>query len=137
MNPRSKDGLEERIEGIDKLVHEPARLLLMAHLYVVDKADFVFIMDQTGLTGGNVSSHMKKLIASEYVEMEKAFVENRPQTTYRLSKAGRQAFDTYRANLSTILSLLPVSADHAPESETAAADTLSLKPNSTGDLAYE
>jgi DNA-binding MarR family transcriptional regulator len=99
--------LRDRVEEIDKLVHEPARLLLMAHLYVVDEADFVFILDQTGLTAGNVSSHMKKLIAAGYVEMRKAFVQNRPQTSYSLSKEGRQAFDAYRGNLQEILARLP------------------------------
>ena len=107
MSTGSPDSLKTHIEEIDKLVHEPARLLLMAHLYVVDGADFVFILDQTGLTAGNVSSHMKKLIAVGYVEMEKAFVGNRPQTTYSLSKEGRKAFDAYRHNIEDILKMLP------------------------------
>jgi DNA-binding MarR family transcriptional regulator len=73
----------------------------------VDEADFVYLLDQTGLTAGNVSSHMKKLVAADYVEMEKAFVENRPQTTYNLSKHGRRAFDAYRENMEEILQMLP------------------------------
>jgi len=107
MRSDRSDGLKARVEEIDKLVHEPARLLLMAHLYVVEEADFVYLLDQTGLTAGNVSSHMKRLVAAEYVEMEKAFVENRPQTTYRLSRSGRIAFDAYRDNIAGILDMLP------------------------------
>ena len=108
MSTSAKEGLKGRVEEIDKLVHEPARLLLMAHLYVVDQADFVFIIDQTGLTAGNVSSHMKKLIGAGYVDQEKAFVANRPQTTYSLSKEGRRAFDAYRNNIEEILQMLPM-----------------------------
>lgn len=107
MKGGSTDGLRSHVEEIDKLIHEPARLLLMAHLYVVDEADFVYLLDRTGLTAGNVSSHMKKLVAAEYVEMEKDFVANRPQTTYRLSRGGRNAFDTYRDNIAEILRMLP------------------------------
>lgn len=107
MSTGAADDLRAHVEEIDKLVHEPARLLLMAHLYVVDEADFVYLVDQTGLTAGNVSSHMKKLVGADYVEMEKAFVENRPQTTYRLSKSGRKAFDAYRDNIKQILEMLP------------------------------
>lgn len=107
MTTGSKGDLRAHVEEIDKLVHEPARLLLMAHLYVVDEADFVFLLDQTGLTAGNVSSHMKKLIGAGYVEMEKAFVANRPQTTYSLSREGRKAFDAYRGNIAEILARLP------------------------------
>ena len=103
----SADDLRSHVEGIDKLIHEPARLLLMAHLYVVDEADFVYLLDQTGLTAGNVSSHMKKLVGAGYVEMEKDFVANRPQTTYRLSSDGRTAFATYRDTIEQILQMLP------------------------------
>jgi len=107
MSGGSGNDLRDHVEEIDKLVHEPARLLLMAHLYVVAEADFVFIMDQTGLTAGNVSSHMKKLIKAEYVDMEKAFVGNRPQTTYQLTRRGKKAFDAYRGNIGEILKMLP------------------------------
>lgn len=110
MSRESESNLRENIDRIDKLVHEPARLLLMAHLYVVESADFVFIMDQTGLTAGNVSSHMKKLIEAGYVDMEKAFVGNRPQTTYELTREGRKAFDAYRDNIRQILQMLPAGA---------------------------
>jgi predicted ArsR family transcriptional regulator len=107
MSADSKNGLRARVEAIDKLVHEPARLLLMAHLYVVDQADFVFLLNQTGLTAGNVSSHMRKLLEAGYVDVEKAFVENRPQTSYNLTREGRRAFGSYRGNLAGILEMLP------------------------------
>jgi len=81
---------------IDKLIHEPARLQILAHLYVVAAADFTFVARQTGLTGGNLSSHMSKLTDAGYIEVEKEFVDNKPHTLLRLTARGREAFDDYR-----------------------------------------
>jgi DNA-binding MarR family transcriptional regulator len=81
---------------IDKTIHEPARLKIMALLFVVESADFLFIKRQTGLTFGNLSSHMAKLEAANYIEVEKDFIGNKPHTMLRLTKAGRAAFQTYR-----------------------------------------
>jgi len=107
MTEASNQQLKGALEEMDRLLHEPARLLLMAYLYVVEKADFVFLMNQTGLTAGNVSSHMSRLMAAEYVDQEKSFVGNRPQTSYHLSPAGRRAFDGYREHLGQLFDLLP------------------------------
>ena len=89
---------------IDRLIHEPARFALVSCLYVVDAADFVFLRRQTGLTGGNLSSHMGKLEAAGYVDVEKSFVDKRPQTMFRLTEAGRSAFQDYRKTMEDLLS---------------------------------
>jgi DNA-binding MarR family transcriptional regulator len=80
---------------IDRLVHEPARMAIMSLLYVVESADFIFLMNQTGLTWGNLSAHLAKLEAAGYLEVEKAFKGKRPNTTLRLTDRGRQAFRQY------------------------------------------
>ncbi len=87
----------------DRLVHEPARLVLMANLYVVDEADFAYLSRQTGLTAGNISSHMAKLEDAGYVEITKQFVDKKPRTAYTLTKSGREAFDTHRERLAGLL----------------------------------
>ncbi len=87
---------------IDKLIHEPARLKIMAQLYVVASADFVFIMRQTGLTQGNVSGHLNKLELAEYVEIEKGYAGKRPRTTISLTKKGREAFKHYVAGMQQV-----------------------------------
>ena len=92
---------------IDKLIHEPARLMIMANLYVVESADFTFLMNQTGLTWGNISSHITKLENAGYVVVEKTFVGKRPYTLLRLTDDGRAAFLTYRQKMSEILDNLP------------------------------
>jgi DNA-binding MarR family transcriptional regulator len=88
---------------IDKVIHEPARLLIVANLYVVESADFTFLMNQTELTWGNLSSHMSKLEKAGYVEVEKTFVGKRPYTLLHLTPAGREAFETYRAQMQQVL----------------------------------
>lgn len=80
---------------IDKLIHEPARLKLLAQLYVVDSADFLFLMRQTGLTQGNVSGHLSKLEKAKYVRIKKGYVGKRPQTIIALTDKGSKAFKHY------------------------------------------
>lgn len=89
--------------GIDRLIHEPARLSLVANLYVVNSADFTHLSRRTGLTDGNISSHMTRLENAGYVSVTKEFEGKRPRTVYELTTTGREAFDQYRNHLSGIL----------------------------------
>lgn len=92
------DGLE-RLADLDRLLHEPARLQIMAHLYVLESADFLFLLRRTGLTKGNLSSHVRKLEQAGYLEVEKKFVDRHPVTAYRLTARGRAAVTAYRATI--------------------------------------
>ena len=92
---------------IDRLVHEPARLAVMALLYVVESADFTFLTNQTGLTWGNLSAHMSKLEEAGYLEVEKTFKGKRPNTMLRLTPQGRAAFQAYREKMRQVLDNLP------------------------------
>jgi DNA-binding MarR family transcriptional regulator len=83
------------LADIDRIIHEPARLMILALLYVVESGDFTFLMRQTGLTWGNLSSHMSKLEAAGYIEVEKEFVDKKPRTMLRLTDEGRAAFQEY------------------------------------------
>jgi len=85
------------------VIHEPARLLLVATLSVVESADFLFLMNQTQLTRGNLSSHLSKLEAAGYVEIKKEFVEKIPRTLLRLTEEGRNAFVEYRQKMQQVL----------------------------------
>ena len=89
--------------ALDRVIHEPARLAIMSLLRVVDAADFVFLQDRTGLTGGNLGSHMGRLEEAGYVEVEKRFVERKPQTVYRMTDRGRAAFEEYRKRMGAVL----------------------------------
>jgi DNA-binding MarR family transcriptional regulator len=82
---------------IDRLVHEPARLMVLMVLYSVEAADFSFITNVTKLTDGNLSSHLSKLEAAGYIEIEKGYAGKKPRTTLRLTDTGQEAVDGYRA----------------------------------------
>lgn len=100
-----KPGSQEphALTAIDKLIHEPARLMIMAYLYVVESADFVFLVRQTGLTWGNLSAHLSKLEAAGYVVIEKEFVGKKPHTMLHLTEEGRTAFQAYRQSMKQVL----------------------------------
>ncbi len=87
------------IDRLDRVIHEPARLKIMTHLYVVESGDFVYLMRTTGLTRGNLSSHMTKLEQAGYVEVIKEFVDRKPVTMLSLTDKGRAAFLEYRKNM--------------------------------------
>ena len=85
---------------IDRLLHEPSRAVIVAILAAVESADFVFLLNETGLTRGNLSTHLTKLEAAGYINIEKTFRGKYPLTLCSLTKIGRQAFDAYRKQLS-------------------------------------
>ncbi|MBN1231548.1 MAG: transcriptional regulator [Anaerolineales bacterium] len=88
---------------IDKVIHEPARLLIMTILYSVEEADFLFLLHESELTKGNLSSHLSKIEQAGYVEINKSFFGKKPRTICKLTDEGINAFSTYRENINTIL----------------------------------
>jgi len=94
-------------DAIDRVVHEPARLAIMAHLAVLDEADFVYLMNETGLTRGNLSSHMTKLEDAGYVTVSKGYAGRTPRTVLALTRAGRRALADYREAMARVIASLP------------------------------
>ena len=105
----SKDEPQKDLDlsSIDKIIHEPIRLSILAHLYVLDSADALFLKNQMGLTWGNFSTHLKRLEDAGYIEVQKEFVDRKPVTSYRLTDLGRSAFKQYREQMSGFLKDLP------------------------------
>jgi DNA-binding MarR family transcriptional regulator len=97
----------QKIVDIDRVVHEPARLLILSYLYVVESADFLFLLRQTELTKGNLSSHLMTLEKSGYVNIEKKFVGKVPRTLLSLTSEGRKAFHEYSQRMKKIIKSLP------------------------------
>ncbi|HSS79042.1 MAG TPA: transcriptional regulator [Thermoanaerobaculia bacterium] len=85
----------EQLANLDRLVHDPARLAILTALSACERADFLFLLRITGLTKGNLSSHLSKLEDAKLVEIEKRFVEKKTQTLIRLSTAGRGTLEGY------------------------------------------
>ena len=80
----------------DRLIYEPARLKIMAFLSLLESADFTFLVSRLGLTMGNLSAHISKLQEAGYIEVEKGYKGNRPQTQLSLTEKGSQAFQAYK-----------------------------------------
>ncbi len=95
------------IIDVDRVIHEPARLLLLTVLLPLEEADFTYLLRETGLTKGNLSSHLSKLEAAGYVEIDKTYKGKVPLTLCRITEAGRAAFDQYRRKLDAFVSSLP------------------------------
>jgi DNA-binding transcriptional ArsR family regulator len=96
-------GRAQELAGLDREIHEPARLTIVAMLYAAEEADFVFLQRESGLTKGNLSSHLARLEQAGYVAIEKTFRGKIPLTVCRLTEAGRWAFERYRATLKRAL----------------------------------
>ena len=91
------------INQINKLIHEPARLAIMAVLSATDAVDFKYLMTSTELTKGNLSSHLAKLETAGYVAIEKRFIGKIPNTVVRLTPVGRTEFDIYLKNIRKVM----------------------------------
>ncbi len=95
-----------KANSVDVTIHSPARLKILTVLKEVEKADFLFILRQTGLTKGNLSSHLSKLETAGYVIVTKEFVGKLPHTVIHLTTKGRNALETYRRQMQGILDRL-------------------------------
>jgi len=106
-NVETQDTELHPLVDIDRVIHSPARLMMMTYLFVVESVDFIFLMRLTGLTWGNLSSHLSTLEEAEYVNIEKQFIQKKSHTMVNLTEKGRQAFRTYKQLLLQVLTDLP------------------------------
>jgi DNA-binding MarR family transcriptional regulator len=93
----------EIIGGIDRTVHSPARLMILSCLAVLNSADFTFLLNQTGLTRGNLSINLGKLEEAGYVAIKKEFVNKMPRTLLRLTAKGRRAVKVYAGQMQQVI----------------------------------
>jgi len=98
----SDETLHELTE-VDRIIHEPARLVISTILYTVKEADFLFLLHESGLTKGNLSSHLSRLEEAGYITIQKQFNGKKPQTLCSMTPLGRQAFEGYRAHIKKII----------------------------------
>jgi DNA-binding transcriptional ArsR family regulator len=88
---------------LDRVIHEPARLMIVALLATVQEADFLYLLKATELTKGNLSTHLAKLEEVGYVEIEKTFRGKLPLTLARLTAEGMAALKSYRKEMTALL----------------------------------
>lgn len=102
------------ISRLDRVLHEPGRLILAALLYSVEGADFLYLLGESQMSKGNLSSHLAKLEEAGYVEIVKSFRGKVPHTLVKLTPKGRTAFDEYRGQLKTISAGLQAADQQRP-----------------------
>lgn len=88
---------------LDRVIHEPARLTIVALLAGVREADFLWVLRESGLTKGNLSTHLARLERAGYLEAEKTYKGKVPLTLLRLTRQGKTAFDRYKKTLNGVL----------------------------------
>jgi len=105
-NPINEPNLQP-FADINQVIHAPARLMVLSYLYVVESADYVFLMRLTGLTWGNLSTHLSKLEEAGYITIQKEFKDKKPHSTIQLTSQGRSAFRDYKKSMQQVLDDLP------------------------------
>lgn len=98
------NGKLRAIAGLDRVIHEPGRLMIVAQLAGLEECDFLFMMRQTEMSKGNLSSHLARLEKAGYVEIEKTYRGKVPMTLLRLLPEGEAAFEKYLSDLGTVRS---------------------------------
>jgi len=80
---------------LDRVIHEKGRLAIMSLLAATPQLSFTEMRGTLNMTDGNLTAHVRTLHETGYVSVTKAFQDNRPLTTYSLTKEGRKAFTAY------------------------------------------
>jgi DNA-binding transcriptional ArsR family regulator len=92
----------DHLAAINRLIHEPSRLAILTALSACEKADFLFLLNVTGLTKGNLSSHLSKLEQGGLVRIQKKFEGKQPVTYVMLTAAGREGLKEHWERLEAI-----------------------------------
>ncbi len=98
MNPQI-----ENLAGLDRVIHEPSRLMVVTLLAAVERADFLYIQHETEMNKGTLSSHLSRLEEANYIEVSKTYRGKVPLTVLRLTDEGRRAYEEYRRKLKAAL----------------------------------
>jgi len=108
--------LFKEMSALDKLLHEPSRLAIMTALSNCESADFIFLQRLTGMTKGNLSSHLSKLEEANLIAIQKSFVGKIPNTNVSLTKDGLKAINEHWEKLEELRN---DAKTWKPENETA------------------
>ncbi len=94
--------LAEELADLDKLIHEPARLVILTALSAVNSCDFLFLQNLTGLSAGNLSGHLSRLEEAGMIAIDKRIIHKRPKSTIKITTGGRKAAEKHWKRLNTL-----------------------------------
>ena len=92
--------------GLNEIIHQPVRLRIMSALVTLkkeDAVDFTYLRDLLEVTDGNLGAHLRKLEESNYISINKEFVERKPRSFITATPAGRRVFEEHVSALESIL----------------------------------
>jgi DNA-binding MarR family transcriptional regulator len=98
-----RDAALKTILDLDRMVHEPARLAILTVLAAAQEVEFLFLLNVTGLSKGNLSVQAQKLEAAGYLQTTKGFRGRIPVTRFRITPAGKKALGAYQAQMRALL----------------------------------
>ena len=110
MDTQESSSLTHKPAVLNELIHQSTRLRIMTmvvSLHEGDRMAYGFIQQTLGLTGGNLTTHLRKLEDADYLVMTKEFLDSKPRTWVEATQAGRRAFAEYLSNLERALSWSP------------------------------
>ncbi len=91
------------LKDLNPVLHQQLRLAVVSLLLQVKEAEFGYLKEQTNSSSGNLSVQLQKLKEAKYIDIEKAFKNNYPQTVCKITKIGKDAFNEYVINLKDYL----------------------------------
>jgi len=94
---------EPRATTLDRVIHERMRLAIVSALAVNDTLSFNDLKRLLQTTDGNLSVHARKLEDAHYIACEKSFQGRMPKTEFKLTAAGRKAFEKYIAHMEALI----------------------------------
>ncbi|MBV9302423.1 MAG: transcriptional regulator [Acidobacteriaceae bacterium] len=98
--------VENALPNLDRIIHERMRLGIVSALAVNDSLTFNELKRLLQTTDGNLSVHARRLEEARYVECTKSFEGRMPKTEYRLTAAGRKAFERYLNHMEALIQSL-------------------------------
>jgi len=90
-------------QDLDKVIHEPARLVISGILGEFEEVDFNFLVRATGLSNGNLAAHLRKMEEAGYVGVKKEFKDRKPHSVYSFTPLGRSRHQSHIRNLKKLI----------------------------------
>lgn len=90
-------------DDLHKAFESRVRLGIMSALAVNESLDFTSLKEYLNVTDGNLATHIKKLEKEGFIDEEKSFIDNKPNTKYYMTPEGKKAFDGYLGVMEQII----------------------------------
>ena len=95
--------MKNPFENLDKVLEHRIRLQIMSILVANDGYEFNALKDMLSISDGNLASNIKALEREKYITVSKSFIDRKPNTKYKITERGRNAFKKHLDALEAVL----------------------------------